>query len=120
MGKQRIVTLTDRPPVLIDEDDWPRIAWGHGDSYGPVDPLRHDQEVDVYDVVVRRHADGRHLVYAVLGGAKAWTGTASRREGELLAPGEDVVAAIRRVGARCGIPDRVIRDCIADLPPDRL
>jgi hypothetical protein len=145
----RTITLTDRPPVRIREDEWPMIAQGSGDSYAGNDYGKHQQalargEVDEYTLRARQHADGRVIVYAVLVGASAWTGSEDRREGELLGvprpgandaagwdayrqaggerhvSGATVAATIREVGERCGLPDSVIRECIADLPAEEV
>ena len=125
--KTRTITLTNRPPVRIIVDEWPVIAAASDDSYAGNDYGRHQQalaqgELDEYTVRVRQHADGRMIVYAVLDGAHAWTHTESRREGELLTAAEAgyVAASIRDVGRLCGIPDRVIRYCIADLPAEKI
>jgi hypothetical protein len=59
--------------------------------------------------------DGRAIVYGVLSGAAS-----VRRGGEVLSANAELVVAIRRVGEDCGIPDHVIRSCIADLPPEVL
>ena len=123
--KKRTITLTGRPPVIIVESDWPIFAEASDDSYAGNDGGRHEEarqrgELDVYSLRVREHIDGRAIVYAICNGATAWTGTEDRRGGELLAPGDDRAAAIRRVGEDCGIPDGTIRDCIADLPAEEL
>jgi len=121
-AKHRTITLTDRPPVRIREDDWPVIGVATGDSYGGGDYARHQQalargECDTYSLRVRQHIDGRVIVYGVLDAATVWTGSEDRRGGELLEPGVEMVAAIRRVGAECQLPDSIIRECIASLPP---
>lgn len=120
-SKTRTITLTDRPPVKIKDDAWPIIADAKDDSFSGNDYGRHQQalgqgELDEYTIRVRQHADGRAIVYAILDAATAWTGSEDHRGGELLDPGADLAAAIRRVGDGCGIPDSVIRECIADLP----
>lgn len=119
--KSRTITLTGRAPVKIDPSKWPEIATAVDDSYKGNDYCRRNQaliqgELDEYTVRVRQHEDGRAIVYAVFEAATAWTGNESHRGGELLQAGDDIPAAIRRVGEECGIPDSVIRDCIADLP----
>jgi hypothetical protein len=124
--KTRTITLTDRRPVTIREDEWPVIARATGDSWGPNgDHARHDQarrqgELDQYALRVRQHADGRAIVYGVLDAASAWTGSEDYRAGEVLSAGADVAAAIRRVGETCHLPDALIRECIADLPAEEL
>ena len=52
--------------------------------------------------------------------ATAWTGTEDWRGGELLEAVANVAQAIRRIGEAGGMPDSVIRDCIADLPAEQL
>jgi hypothetical protein len=124
--KTRTITLTDRAPVRIIEDQWPTIAQASGDSYGGNDYNKHQQslsqnEVDQYTLKVRRHMDGRVLVYGILQAANGgWHAPAEGedfRGGELLQQWDmDVVLSIRRVGEYCHLPDRIIRECIADLP----
>lgn len=127
--KQRTITLTDRAPVKIYEDEWPVIACATGDSCEISDYARRQQalargECDTYSLRVRRHADGRCLVYSVLDAAiAAWhapAGGESWRGGELLDAGENLAEAIRRVGTDGGLPDSLIRDCLADLPAEEL
>lgn len=119
------VTLTDQPPVLISNEIWPVIATARGDSWTGGDYARHEQalaqrELDRYFLRVRQHADGRALVYGVLTAAPAWTGSEDNAGGYLLDPGDDIVASIRQVGEEVGIPERLVRECIADLPATEL
>lgn len=123
--KTRTITLTDRHPVKIYDDEWPVIASADGDSYGDHDHARHQQasaqgELDKYLLRVRRHADGSTIIYGILDAATAWTRSEDVRGGELLDDGADIARAIRRVGEYCGLPARVIRECIASLPPVEL
>lgn len=116
------ITLTDRAPVRIKGAQWPVIATASGDSFEGNDYARHQQalnqnECDTYLLEVRQHEDGRTLVYGEFKAATAWTRNHSRRGGELLPHESDLVSAIRRVGEDCILPDRITRDCIADLPP---
>lgn len=130
MGTEtRTITMTDRPPVRIRPDDWPIVAAADGDSFTGSDPARHQQalqrgEVDKYVLKVRRHANGRTIVYGTLRSAHpGWNqpaGGIDWRGGELLADGENEPAAIRRVGEDAGIPEHLIRECIADLPAEVL
>jgi hypothetical protein len=121
--KTRTITLTDRAPVKIQEDQWPTIAQASGDSYASNDYNRHqaqDDELDQYKLKVRRYMDGRLLVYGILQAAnRGWKAPAEGedyRGGELLEKDADIAAAIRRVGEYCHLPDRIIRECIADIP----
>ena len=116
-SKRRTITLTDRAPVRIVDSEWPRIARGSG----------HDGEVECqanhqWFINVRQHADGRTIVYGGviegLGGMRA--GESEHRGGEMLTPGSDLAAAIRRVGDDCGVRDETVRECIASLPAEDL
>lgn len=119
--KTRTITLTDRPPVRVNEADWPLVASATGDSWGTSgDYCRHEQ---AHSLRVRRHEDGRALVYGVLDAAGPWTGSESRKGGVLLEAGSsaaELVSAIREVGADVGIPESLIRECVADLPAEQL
>ncbi len=42
------------------------------------------------------------------------------KAGQLLAAGDDVVAAIRRVVRTLGLPTRTVTDCVARLPVERV
>lgn len=118
----RTITLTDRRPIQIREDEWPIIAVGDqrpGDTRNGT-PVP-DYETDRHSIRVRQHADGRAIVYGVIDAATAWTGTEDWRGGELLiAPDADLAAAIRRVGESGEIIESVIRECIADLPAEAI
>lgn len=119
-SKRRTITLTGRSPVTIREDLWPVIAEAHGDSDRSPGRTLPDYEIDSWSIRVRQHADGRAIVYAVLSGSPAWTGTESRAGGELLPAGSDLAAALARVGEDVGISEDTVRDCVADLPAEDL
>lgn len=111
------ITLTNSAPVSIEKEEWPVLASakhrpGAMRNGTPVP----DYETDEFRLTVRQHADGRTIVYGVVDGATVWTGTDSRRGGVLLDTGANIVGAIRDVGAELEVPDRVTRECIADLP----
>lgn len=119
------ITLTDRAPVAITKEAWPVIASAKGDSFDGNDYGRHQQavnrgEVDLYRLTARQHTDGRAIVYGAFVAATAWTGHEDHRGGVLLSAGANIAAAIREVGEECGLPDSVIRECIADLPAEEL
>ena len=118
------ITLTGRNPVKITKDEWPIIASATESPGSFVNGTpRPDYEVDTHKIIVRQHADGRCVVYAILDASTAWTGTEGRREGELLpsyANPLTIANAIRSVGEGCGILDSVIRACVADLPAEEL
>lgn len=124
MAKQRTITLTGAPPIKIDEEAWPVIA--EGDDY----PGQYDfQAFDLAWVKVRRHEDGRTIVY---GGAGDGQGGGrpereDRRAGYVLSSPERTVQMIRQVAdelsdtAYCsGLAEAAGRRCISDLPAEVL
>lgn len=119
--KSRKITLTDRPPVSIREDQWRVIA---DEVKRPGDFINGtpvpDDETDEYSIRVRQHEDGRAIVYGIVDAATQWTGTDDWSGGELLVAGADIAAAIRRVGVAGEMPDSVVRNCIARLPAQAL
>jgi len=126
--KTRIITLTNQRPVKIREDEWPEIADASGHSFRG-DPARIQQameqgECDKYVLKVRQHKDGRCIVYGVtIAAIPEWNqpaGGHSSRGGEIIEKGQDVVAAIRRIGKHCHIDDSVISECIGNMPPVEL
>jgi len=116
MNHKRTITLSNQAPVSITDEKWPLIAEGRYARSMRNGNLLPEYEYDSHAIRVRQHADGRALVYAILWGATVWTGTEGAKSGELLEPGEDIVAYIRKVGADCGLSEHAISACIADLP----
>lgn len=120
--KKRTITLTNRPPVLIVEADWPVIAradWYSGDVECQANHIR--------TIRVREHADGRRLVYGVYGAGPGGVSAGFRgaHAGFLLEPltiRQDMlrtVTAIRDVAVAIG--DETLADeCIANLPAEVL
>lgn len=112
--KRRTITLTDRPPVTIIEDDWPTIA----------SASEHDGQIECqanrrWGLHVRQHEDGRSIVYAVY--STQYQGESGYRGGEMLPTVNDSIPeAIRRVGERGEFSAHIIDECIADLPAEQL
>lgn len=125
----RIITMTERPPVQINDEDWEVIAEASGDSFVGNDYGRRNQalaqgECDRYTLKVRQHSDGERVIVSGVFDA-GWTGSESIRGGVLLqstsgVSTSDIVQAIREVGEYCHLPDRIVRDCIADMPAEEL
>lgn len=126
-SRQRTITLTDRPPVRIREDQWPEIAHGRwADHDGQI----YDQANRTYrlDIRVRQHTDGRAIVYGVYDYDTLFQHESSEvhRVGLLLDPGADIPQAIKEIAYQLIqlISDdeihRHVRDaadeCIGDLP----
>ena len=114
--KFRTITLTDRAPVRIKEDEWPVLAQGSWTDGAANLSLR-----------VRQHDDGRAILYGLY---EDPTWDQAYKVGRLLADGADLAAGIKnvaddlieRVGreqARRHIREAV-DECIADLPAEDL
>lgn len=122
------ICLTDRPPVRIRKDAWPAIAtarysWHDGQIECQANRTRRAH------ITVRRHADGRAVVYGSWIYDTHWQGESgvTIRHGVFVYRGGDVLAAIRRVGAALsgdGADPAVVRDlvreCIQALPAEEL
>jgi hypothetical protein len=127
---KRTITMTGRPPIQIAEEDWPIIASSKHTPGSFVNGTpRPKYEHDTYKIMVRAHKDGRTIVYGILDGATAWTGTEDRRAGYLLdreaATAAGIVHAIRAVAKVLGQYDdeddtALVADCIADLPAEEV
>lgn len=90
--KKRTITMTGRAPVTIRVEDWPVIAQASDSA--------HDGEIECQAnrtwnawAKVRRHADGRTLVYGRADYDSQYRGERGVmvREGYLLPPGADPV-----------------------------
>lgn len=111
--KRRVITLTGRAPIRIIEDDWPVIARSHDyEGEHSFQSFRH------WWLTVRRHDDGRMIVYGVHDTSFATEYCLA--DGEMLdaVDSDDVAAAIQRVGQAIGASDAAIASCVADLPAE--
>lgn len=118
-AKTRTITLTDRPPVTIREDQWPVIAtakWW--------DNTYECQANRTASVRVREHEDGRRIVYGVYG--SNWQGERDKKAGMLIdyvvygqADTDATIQAIHEVTELIGYP-ALAAECIADLPAEAL
>ena len=152
------ITMSERRPLSIVEDEWPLIAsadWHNGQVECQANTIRR--------IKVREHADGRRLVYGFaragnggqhagtrnpeggflvsakvgypvpsadddetvrairrIGGILGDDAWEEARAGEMVEPGEDVAAVVRRVGERARCSEAMIDECIADLPAEDL
>lgn len=128
---KRTITLTDRPPVRIAEDQWPVIAHGHFKHWDNKYEFQANRTWTVH-VRVRRHQDGRAIVYGTYEYDTRFQGEwgETHRVGALLDSGAHLPSAIRAIAEQ--LIDRVsesdmhrhIREaadeCIADLPAEEL
>ena len=100
----RTITLTNARPVRIEEDNWPIIAQASG-----------EKDRSTNHIIVRHHADGRTIVYAVRLYIDEY-----HRAGLVLDESvtlDNLLPYISSVGEAAGVPDGIIRQCISDLPP---
>lgn len=111
-SKYRTITLTDRPPVRIDEGQWPIVAraktWDN----------RHECQANrTWQLYVRQHEDGRAIVYGVY--SSQHEGARDLYAGQLVDAGGDIPATIRLVAQACDC-EGIAQECIADLPAEDL
>jgi hypothetical protein len=127
----RTITLTGRAPVKIREDQWPVIATGDYQHWDNQYEFQANRKLKI-NFRVRRHADGRAVVYAVYDYDTVVKGEECEfhKVGQLLDGAADLAAAITCAAdeliERVADEDmhRHIRDaaneCIADLPAQEL
>ena len=133
--KKRTITLTNRPPVRINEEDWPLIASARDKEFDGQFEFQANM-TSIWFIGVRQHEDGRAIVYARYSFSTNWQGHRdfSAARGVLLtaeeAEGDGIVEAILTVaddiaGAECDGDDAdrwgtLKMDCIASLPVEEL
>lgn len=90
------VTLSNHPPVLIKEDDWPVLSHGSFkiDNRDRMRGSGYAYDINIY---VRQHDDGRSLVYAIYSSSDFAVPRAEYRAGRLLQKDEDIKSTIRWV-----------------------
>lgn len=109
-----IITITDATPVNIVKADWPiKASAENDDATNPGNEPNRE-----WKVKVRRHPDGRSIVYGVFSSnyQGEWGG---KRAGRIVAADGDLIAAIHDVAERIGAPE-LADDCIANLPAQDL
>lgn len=127
----RTITLTDRTPVRIEDENWKMIASASDKEFDNQYEFQANR-ISKWFIGVRQHADGRAIVYATYSYSSNWQGARdySAKHGELLAIGADIVRAIKDVAAEmsaceCDGEDgmrwtTLADECIADLPAEEL
>jgi len=130
---QRTITLTGRPPVKIDDAAWPTIASARDKDFEGA----HESQsfrTSRWWVIVRRHEDGRTLIYCGYDYSTAWQGERdySVRGGRLLpaATAEQICDAISAECASIADSEHYGEDadhwpgladqCIAAMPAEEL
>ena len=126
--KKRTITLTDRAPVKIQEEEWPIIAHGHHKDFDGQYEFQSNRTTEL-NIRVRRHEDGRVIVYGVYSYSTNWQGENGHtaRTGYVIDDRETLIESIKQVGSDLetrGVDNEVVRivvdACIADLPAEDL
>lgn len=129
----RTITLSDRPPVRISDDDWNELAGAVEEEHdGQV--RSQANRVSKWSIRVRQHEDGRAIVYAVYDYSTNWQNERGygHKHGLLLtaeqATTEGICEAIKTVARRMEAGEhngddgerwaRLADECIADLPAE--
>lgn len=126
--KEIVVQLSGQKRIIIRPSEWKIIARAYGNSYSGNDVVierqaRLNDQLDEYHLVVREHADGRALVYAIFN-AGCVNGNTSHAGGRIITLGKErdyqITRWIRDVGNEIGIPSHIIRACLGTLNPEKL
>lgn len=131
-SKIRTITLSDRPPVRIAEDDWPVIASASDEEHDGQVRCQANR-ISEWAIRVRQHDDGRTIVYATYSYSSNWQGARCyhARHGVLLPAScthADICRSIKDVCERMSACDhhaddasrwtQFADDCIADMPAE--
>lgn len=112
--------------MSIDEDKWPRIASAKYETEFDNRPYK------TYRLNVRQHDDRRAIVYATYRLNPEFTEDGEGAQdalGRVLAPGEGITSAIKDIGHGIvgrreahyeDVADDLIRECLADMPAEKL
>lgn len=135
MSNTRTITLTGRPPVTINEENWPMFASASDKS--------HDGQIECqanrmtrWFIGVRKHKDGRAIVNATYSYTSNWQGARdySAKRGVLLDGSPDVsqiIDAIHEVANEIAEAEHnseehiarwptLVAEVIADMPAENL
>ena len=102
MGRTINIPMTDRAPVEVNSQEWPVLVELTDDSFSGDDDAKYQQastqgQLDEYTLGVRKHADGRCIVYcrleATIAECRQPADGVSWHGGTVVAANEDVVQA---------------------------
>jgi len=128
---KRTITLTNRPPVTISEENWPVIASANDKEFDNEYEFQANR-ISKWFAAVRQHKDGRAIVYATYSHDSRWQGERgySAKCGMIVDAGGDIIYAINRVcsdiagmpcyGEDCGRWQTIEAELIASLPAEEL
>lgn len=117
-GEHWVIPLSSQAPVKIISNDWPIVAQASNE----IDHLGQKLATRHY-IYVRRHADGRSIVY---GNRESDIDPTRCSYAGFVCEAQDedypdrCPALIEDVGARIEAPRHVVDSCIAALPPTTL
>lgn len=129
-----IVRLTGRPPVQINEDEWPVIASSGDEWYDTVHPQQANRETR-WRLIVRQAKDGRTLVYATyrhisqfqmerdyscFAGELLDVDASMHRICETIANVAETISGYEHYGQDASRWTLLREHCIADLPAEQL
>lgn len=126
--KQRTITLTDRRPITIDEDEWPFIVQLERPYEADARPACKPRPARLIKLKMRQHADGRVIVYGIeqrdrgdLGNPVGYyVADYSREDKAHVAPSDQaIVVAIKQVAHELDAPE-LAPLAIAELPAERI
>ncbi len=130
--KLRTITLSGRAPVRIDEARWPIIAQAEERVHDGTEYESQAGRVTSVQFYVRRHEDGRAIVYAVFDHMTRWADERSytHRAGYLAQPVDgpiDLATMIKYTASdlverhcMATLVQDAMNKCIAALPPEEL
>lgn len=106
---ERTIHMSGRPPVVINDREWPEIARAHW-----FDGATKETSRERAWVRVRRHPDGRMLIY----GLRSGVSSEDRKVGYLVNVGastDEIASIVRSTCAIVGVEEQAIFD---SLPPE--
>jgi hypothetical protein len=125
------IMLTNHPPALIREDEWPGIARGNH-TIDTREPMRGGGRASIINFYVRQHSDGRVIVNSTYHTMTKWQEERLNPMpiyygGKLLQEDEDILSAIRETESHMiqsgGVDEYIhlaVGKCLENFPPIEL
>lgn len=132
--KIRTITLTGRPPVKINDENWPLIASASENDYDGEFEFQANR-MSKWFIGVRQHEDGRAIIYDTYSYRSNWQGARgySAKRGVLLPVGTTVdqiadsifevckdIAQAEHQGDDAERWTEMMHECLADMPAETL
>lgn len=122
------ITLSGRTPIKIKKEDWPCIAEAMDEQWEGEYESQSNRSSSWF-LRVRKHADGRIVVYARYSYDTRWVSERNKlvRGGVLRPDATDIEGAIKEVAAWMAAQtgdteqwQKMENDCLADMPAEEL